>query len=545
VISLAQVLRGPGLQLAIKRRSGDELSGASGAYTPRDPDGRQRIYINANWLSLATSVEAIQRVLLEEVGHAIDQWLNGPLDARGDEGALFAALVTGAPLDEAQLAAILADNDQHQLLIDGRWLAAEFAAAPVLNDSFVGTRITAEDTPLAITGLSVADSDNGGAPITLRLRITTTGGTATLASSALITSGSNGSADLTLEGSLAAINAAIASLLFTPAANANSVNTPLAPSLTLTATDLTNGDGPISLTPVNQAPAVSGSVSVFEGQRGVPVTLSISDADQSAGVAHTVVITSLPLRGTLRYNGTPITAPFTLPSLSGLTYDHDGNDLNGGFPPNESFGVRVSDDGGGQGTGGVLSTNAVITLAVQRVNDDPTLAVNNPIVTATGSTAITAAALRVSDADSPSSNLTYTLTAAADPARGQLQVFRGGTWVGLLSGGSFSQDDIDTGRLRFNFVNGTPSGSTAAFTFTVEDGAIGLLPTGFTQTRDGGIHTNSTPQPLPGDPLTPISFSLTYRIPRHPQQRRRRQRAHHPASQCRPQPGHQQPAAHQ
>ncbi|MBD2717893.1 Ig-like domain-containing protein [Synechococcus sp. FACHB-909] len=635
VISLAQVLRGPGLQLAIERRSGEELSGASGAYTPGDPDGRQRIYINANWLSLATSVEAIQRVLLEEVGHAIDQWLNGPLDARGDEGALFAALVTGAPLVEAQRAAILADNDQHQLLIDGRWLAAEFAAAPVLNDSFVGTRITAEDTPLAITGLSVADSDNGGGPITLRLRITTTGGTATLASAALITSGSNGSADLTLEGSLAAINAAIASLLFTPAANANSVNTPLAPSLTLTATDLTNGDGPISLTtgpiqvtpvndaptlvtsplvvaeggtsnftlanftlsdvdnlpeqviyritslpgkgtirlngnplvvgssfsssfrgsftythdgsqvlpgviagsdsdavtvsvddgaggriasatvpisltPVNQAPAVSGSVAVFEGQRGVPVTLSISDADQAAGVAHTVVITSLPSRGTLRYNGTPITAPFTLPSLAGLTYDHDGNDLNGGFPPNESFGVRVSDDGGGQGTGGVLSSNAVITLAVQRVNDDPTLTANNPIVTPTGSTAITAAALRVSDADSPSSNLTYTLTAAADPARGQLQVFRGGTWVGLLSSGSFSQDDIDTGRLRFNFVNGTPSGTTADFTFTVEDGAIGLLPGGFTQTRDGGIHTNSTPQPLPGDPLTPISFRLTY-----------------------------------
>ncbi|MCP9935278.1 hypothetical protein KBZ08_15315, partial [Cyanobium sp. Candia 9D4] len=638
VISLAQVLRGPGLQLAIERRSGEELSGASGAYTPGDPDGRQRIYINANWLSLATSVEAIQRVLLEEVGHAIDQWLNGPLDTRGDEGALFAALVTGAPLVEAQRAAILADNDQHQLLIDGRWLAAEFAAAPVLSDSFVGTRITAEDTPLAITGLSVADSDNGGGPITLRLRITTTGGTATLASAALITSGSNGSADLTLEGSLAAINAAIASLLFTPAANANSVNTPLAPSLTLTATDLTNDDGPISLTtgpiqvtpvndaptlvtsplvvaeggtsnftlanftlsdvdnlpeqviyritslpgkgtirlngnplvvgssfsgsfrgsftythdgsqvlpgviagsdsdavtvsvddgaggriasatvpisltPVNQAPAVSGSVAVFEGQRGVPVTLSISDADQAAGVAHTVVITSLPLRGTLRYNGTPITAPFTLPSLAGLTYDHDGNDLNGGFPPNESFGVRVSDDGGGQGTGGVLSGNAVITLAVQRVNDDPTLTANNPIVTPTGSTAITAAALRVSDADSPSSNLTYTLTAAADPARGQLQVFRGGTWVGLLSGGSFSQDDIDTGRLRFNFVNGTPSGTTADFTFTVEDGAIGLLPGGFTQTRDGGIHTNSSPQPLPGDPLTPISFSLTYRNP--------------------------------
>ncbi len=639
LITLGQMLRGPGLQLAIEWRSGEELSGASGAYTPRDPEGRQKIYINANWLSLATSVEAIQRVLLEEVGHAIDQWLNGPLDAQGDEGALFAALVTGEPLSEAQRAAILAESDQHQLLIDGQQLTAEFASAPVLADSFVGTRSTAEDTPLAITGFSVADSDNGvPAPITLRLRIATTGGTATLASAALITSGSNGSADFTLEGSLAAINAAIASILFTPAADANSVNTPVAPSLTLTATDLSNGDGPISLstgpiqvtpvndapsltttplvvaeggtstftaanfqladgdnlpeqviyrinslpgkgqlklngnplvvgstfsssffgsftythdgsqvlpggipgsgsdaftvsvddgaggripsatvpislTPINQAPAVSGSIPVFEGQQGVPITLTISDADQASGVPPTVVITSLPLRGTLRYNGTPITAPFTLPSLTGLTYDHDGNDLNGGFPPNESFGVRVSDDGGGQGTGGVLSSNAVITLAVQRVNDDPTLTANNPIVTPTGSTVITAAALRVSDADSLTPNLTYTLTAAPDPARGQLQVFRGGTWVGLLGGGSFSQDDIDAGRLRFNFVNGTASGTTAGFSFTVKDGAIGLLPAGFTQTRDGGIHTNSTPQPLPGDPLTTISFSLTYLNP--------------------------------
>lgn len=89
---------------------------------------------------------------------------------------------------------------------------------------------------------------------------------------------------------------------------------------------------PITLTPINQAPVVSGSIPVFEGQQGVPITLTISDADQVSGVPPTVVITSLPLRGTLRYNGTPITAPFTLPSLAGLTYDHDGNDLNGGFP---------------------------------------------------------------------------------------------------------------------------------------------------------------------------------------------------------------------
>ncbi|WP_216909867.1 cadherin-like domain-containing protein, partial [Synechococcus sp. CCY 0621] len=573
------------------------------------------------------------------MGHAIDHWLNGLLDSRGDEGALFAALVSSTPLSETQRAAIAAENDHHQLQIDGQAVMAEFSSAPVLSDGFVGTRTTAEDTPLAITGLSVADSDNGvPTPITLRLRLTTTGGIATLASAALITSGSNGSADFTLEGSLAAINAAISSILFTPALNANSVNTPVAPSLTLTATDLTNGDGPvslgtgpiqvtpvndaptlstsplvvaeggtatftagnfnlsdvdnlpeqviyritslpgkgtlslngnplvvgssfsssflssftythegsqvlpgvipgsgsdaftvsvddgaggripsatvpISLTPINQAPAVSGSIAVFEGQRGVPVTLVITDADQAAGVAPTVVITSLPSRGTLRYNGVPITAPFSLPSLAGLTYDHDGNDLNGGFPPDESFTVRVSDDGGGQGASSALSTNAVITLAVQRVNDDPTLTTNSPIVTPTGSTAITVAALRVSDMDSAAPNLTYSLTTAPDPARGQLQVFRGGSWVGLVNGASFTQDDIDAGRLRFNFVDGTASGTTAGFTFTVEDGAISRLPNDFTQTRDGGIYTNSSPQPLPSDPLRPINFSLTYLNP--------------------------------
>ncbi|MCP9785970.1 cadherin-like domain-containing protein, partial [Cyanobium sp. N5-Cardenillas] len=624
VIALSQRLRGPGLRLVIELRGGTELAGAQGAYIALDPQGRERIAINANWLSLAATSETLRRVLLEEVGHAINHWLNGPLDSQGDEGALFAALVSGTPLSSEQRRTIAADDDRRQLLINGQPVAAELSSAPLLSDSFVGTRTTAEDTPLAITGLSVADSDNGApGPITLRLRITTTGGTATLASAALITSG---------------INATIASLLFTPAPNANSVNTPEAPSLTLTATDLTNGDGPISLstgpiqvtpvndaptlvtsplvvaegstanftlanftlsdvdnlpeqviyritslpgkgtirlngnplvvgstfsssfvgsftythdgsqvlpgviagsdsdavtvsvddgaggriasatvpislTPINQAPAVSGSVSVFEGQQGVPVTLTIADADQTPGVAHSVVITSLPLRGTLRYNGIPITAPFTLPSLVGLTYDHDGNDLNGGFPPDESFTVRVSDDGGGQGASGALSTNAVVTLAVQRVNDDPTLTTNTPIVTPTGSTVITSAALRVSDADSPTPNLTYTLSSPPDPARGELQVFQGGAWVGLRSGASFSQADIDAGRLRFNFINGTPSGTTAGFTFTVKDGAISLLPAGFSQTRDGGIHTNSTPQPLPGDPLTPISFSLTYLNP--------------------------------
>ena len=638
-VRLAEQLQGPGLQLTIEWREAGELPGAQAAFVAAGAGMAPRILINSSWLAQASDALTIQQVLLEEAGHAIDRLLNDELDARGDEGTLFATRLLGVPLSTAQRQAIGTQNDQRLLLIDGRAVAAELSSAPLLSDAFVGIRRTAEDTPLTITGLSVADADDGvPGPITLRLRLVTTGGTATLSNGALISSGSNGSADFTLEGSIAAINAAIASILFTPDLNANGVNTPLAPRITLTASDLTNGDGPvnlstgpiqvtpvndppaltpsalsvaeggtasfstanfnlvdvdnlaeqviykinalpgkgqlllngnalvagstfastevgaltyshggaqvlpgvlpgsdsdsfsisvddgaggiissavipIALTPLNQAPAVDGSIPLFEGQSGVPVPITIGDADQAPGVAHTVTITSLPVRGTLRYNGVPVTTPFVLPSLTGLTYDHDGNDLNGGFPPNESFTVRVTDDGGGQGAGSALSTDATIDLVVQRVNDDPSLTTNVPLVTPSGSTLITAAELGVTDPDSPTPNLTYTLTTAADPAKGELQRNIGGTWVGLLPGASFTQEDINTGLLRYNFLDGTPSGTSDAFTFTVKDGAISLLPDGFTQTRDGGIHTDSTPQPLPSDPLTPISFSITYLNP--------------------------------
>jgi len=642
VDALAPILRGPGLGLTIEVRSSQDLAGAQAAYTVADGKGQPRVYINADWLARTASTLSVERVLLEEAGHAIDHWLNADLDSPGDEGQLFSALLLGPVRSAEQLAAIAREDDRRLLLIDGQPVAAELSSAPLLSDAFVGSRTTAEDTPLVISGFSIADGDNGvPGPITLSLRITTVGGTSTITAfsgGVTLSGGTNGSGDLTLQGTLAGLNATIAGFLFTPDSNANGVNTPVAPSITLTAIDLTNGDGPISLgtgpiqvtpindppglsptplsvaeggtagfattnfnlvdvdnlpqqviyklvslpgqgvlnlngkalvvgstfastdvggltyihsgaqvlpgvlpgsdadaftisvddgaggtsasvsipialTPLNQAPSVSGTIPVFEGQRGVPVTLNISDGDQAPGVAHTVTITSLPVRGTLRYNGLAISAPFTLPSLSGLTYDHDGNDLNGGYPPNESFGVTVSDDGGGQGPGGSLSTNATITLAVQRVNDDPTLVSNTPVITASGSTVITNAALQVSDPDSAAANLTYTLTTAVDPLKGQLQLFTGGVWVGLQPGASITQEDIDNNRLRYNFLDGTLSGTSDSFTFTVKDGAITLLPNGYIQTRDGGIYTNSAPAPLPGDPLTPISLSITYQNP--------------------------------
>ena len=47
------------------------MAGLHGAYTHADPKGEERIYLNADWLA-STNAAAVEAVLLEELGHALD-----------------------------------------------------------------------------------------------------------------------------------------------------------------------------------------------------------------------------------------------------------------------------------------------------------------------------------------------------------------------------------------------------------------------------------------------------------------------------------------
>ncbi|WP_168559178.1 cadherin repeat domain-containing protein, partial [Rhizobacter sp. SG703] len=138
---LSNALAAGGLDLKVELRSPAELQGAYAAYAAHAPDGNQRIYLNADWIARGASQADIARVLLEEVGHAIDQRLNAGVDTPGDEGERFSALVRGETVGDLRDKALLADADQGTLTIDGSHVDVEFAELSVpFAEGFIGTR---------------------------------------------------------------------------------------------------------------------------------------------------------------------------------------------------------------------------------------------------------------------------------------------------------------------------------------------------------------------------------------------------------------------
>ena len=100
---------------------GSLMPGAAGAYAI----STGTIYLNQDWLAGASAAQAIA-VLTEELGHHLDGILNA-VDTPGDEGELFARLLTSEKLNVADLFALRTQTDQTQFLINGQYIAAEAA----------------------------------------------------------------------------------------------------------------------------------------------------------------------------------------------------------------------------------------------------------------------------------------------------------------------------------------------------------------------------------------------------------------------------------
>ncbi|MEZ5644406.1 MAG: Ig-like domain-containing protein [Burkholderiaceae bacterium] len=182
--------------------------------------------------------------------------------------------------------------------------------APV--NALPGTQTVAEDTPLAISGVSVTDPD--GNLSTTQLSITHGVISVTTVGTATITSGGNGTGTLTLSGSQADINATLATLVYQPGQDFNGSS-----QLTVVSTDvggLSDTDSlAITVTPVNDAPlnSVPGAQStsedtplVFSASSGNALT--VSDVD-SATLTTTISVTQ---------------GVFTLGSMAGVTVSGNG-----------------------------------------------------------------------------------------------------------------------------------------------------------------------------------------------------------------------------
>lgn len=122
---LRQELSSGAFSIHLELRSSQELQGALAAYTAAAPGGGERIYLNVDWAAKASATD-LQRVLLEELGHAFDQRLNGGQDSPGDEGQAFASLVLDGGFDPSVRQESGA-SESGILWIDGVDVQVEFA----------------------------------------------------------------------------------------------------------------------------------------------------------------------------------------------------------------------------------------------------------------------------------------------------------------------------------------------------------------------------------------------------------------------------------
>ncbi len=238
-------------------------------------------------------------------------------------------------------------------------------AAPVINDSATLARTTAEETALAITGLSIEDASSPTSTVTL----TIANGTLALATTTGLSVTGNNSGTVTLSGAIAALNAALNGVTFTPNANISG-NVILA----ITANDgvlSASRNVAIAVTPVNDAPAISPTApSVAEGGSVVftAANFGITDVD-TLPVQIILKLDRLPEKGYLTLNGSRLVVGSTFPSdqVGQLRYHHDGTQTTAVGGTSDNFRVIVDD-----GAGGVVGP-ATVAITITPVNQLPTV----------------------------------------------------------------------------------------------------------------------------------------------------------------------------
>jgi len=221
----------------------------------------------------------------------------------------------------------------------------------------------------------------------------------------------------------------------------------------------------IGITNTNDAPTIvsSGPATVNEGAT-LNITNTLLRTSDPDNLTSELVYTlpTVPVSGTLFLNGTALAAGATVTQQQidqgALTYRHNGSEPSG----NDIFVFQVSD-------GTTTLGSRVFNINVNPVNDPPVLVSNTGLLLAGDAPSLTVIGsdlLQVTDVDTPTAQLTYTLTSVPNPTVGLLKL----NGSQISAGQSFTQADIDSGNLSFDYIG---NGSGETFQFTVSDGGVG------------------------------------------------------------------------
>ena len=367
---------------------------------------------------------------------------------------------------------------------------ADPGSAPV--NTVPGAQSINEDTATAIAGISV--NDTNGNLATVALGVGNGVLTVNLAGGASISAGANGTGALTLSGTQAQINAALATLSYQGSANFTGADT-----LTVVSTDtgaLSDTDN-VSINVVSINDAAAGTNNTITTAEDVAYVFAAADFgftdpnDSPANALSGVTITTIPGAGGLTLSGVGVTAGQLISvadiTAGNLRFTAAGNASGASYT---SFTFQVQDNGGTANGGVDLdATPNALTIDVTSVNDPPAGA--NNTVTTLEDTAYTFAAadFGFSDASDTPANALSAVTITTIPVAGSLML----SGVAVTAGQTVSVANITAGNLRFTPGSNAVGAGHASFTFQVQDNG---------GTANGGVDLDATPNTLTIDVTT-------------------------------------------
>ena len=328
--------------------------------------------------------------------------------------------------------------------------------APV--NTVPGAQTVAEDTILPIAGVSVADIDSSALTTTLSVAH----GILNVTAGAGVTG--NGTASVTITGTAAQINAALAGLAYTGNLNFNGADTITVATNDGTATD--TDTIAITVNAVNDAPVntVPGAQTVAEDTTLPIAGVSVADIDSSAltttlSVAHGIL--NVTAGAGVTGNGTAIvtiagTAAEINTALAGLAYTGNLN-FNGA----DTITVATHD--------GASTDTDTISITVNPVNDAP-VAVDD-VATVVQGAAVTTVNVLGNDSDPDNTLTAASITAFTQGMHGSVVSNNNGTFT-------YTHDDSETISDAFTYTIVDGAGGTATATVTIIVTPVNDAPVG-------------------------------------------------------------------